>query len=371
MKVSINTINACRYSHVIAIGAFAFALSVFPFSDGAAAQPANASITEPTVEELGGQALIDAAIKEGAVTFYTVEVPGVHAAHTKAFNARFPQIKVEVVRQSSAPLDTLIKAELQANRLRADIVTNIGNDLMSDYRNSLKMLADYKPPSADKYKAEDTNNGQWYPISAIVVAFAYNTGLVKEADAPKSWAEFLNPAFNGRRGYIVPNSNCSDQNIWFTGQVLGIQAGKDYQSYWKALAATKPALYAAPPEMAPLVTSGQFLISYLIDSVVPRGPTAPIKFVYPREGASGCLLTAQVAANAPHPNAARLYLNYRLTRESQNINVRDFGLFSMRTDMANPPDAPADFKIWTPPLDFEAKHPDWRKEWLTIFDQKL
>ena len=346
-----------------------FALLLVAVTPAAIAQDVNAPVVPPTVEELGGQALIDAAKKEGAVTFYTAEVTPVYLAQVKAFNRQFPEIKVEVVRQGSAQLDTQLKAEVQAGKFNGDVVSTVGDDLMEVYRSKLKILADYKPPAADKYSANDTTNGQWYPISAIVNGFAYNAAIIKEADAPKSWADFLSPAYNGRRGYPLPNSTCFMTAVWFTGQVLGIEAGKDYQSYWKALAATKPALYSSSPEMVPPLAQGQNMVSYMIDSLVQPGQQ--VKFVYPTDGAASCWHSTQVAAKAPHPNAARLFLNYLLSREAQAINVKDLNTFSFRIDMPAPKAAPAGYKVWRQAPDFDAKHPTWQKEWLDIFGAKL
>ena len=323
----------------------------------------------PTVEELGGQALVDAAKKEGNVTLYTTEVVPLYRAQIAGFNKRFPEIKVEVVRQGSAQLDTQIKAEVQAGRFKGDVVSTTGDDLMEDYRTRLKILSDYRPVAADKYTANDTNNGKWYPISAIVNGFAYNTALIKEAEAPKSWADFLKPEYNGRRGYALPNSSCFITAVWFTGQVLGIDAGKDRSTYWKALAATKPALYASSPEMVPPLAQGQNMVGYMIDSLVPPG--GQLKFVYPTEGAPSCWHSTQVAANPPNPNAAKLLLNYLLSQEGQAFAVREIRNFSFRTDMPNPEGVPAGFKVWRQAPDFDAKHPTWRQEWLEIFGAKL
>lgn len=339
----------------------------------ASAQGADAPITPPTVEELGGQALIDAANKEGAVVFYTAAVVDVNVALVKAFNARFPGIKVEMVRQGSAQLDTIIKAELQASKLRADLISTTGDDYMENYRTGLKILSDHRPPSADKYTANDTTNWQWFPVSVVVNGFGYNTALIKEADAPKSWADFLNPAYNGRRGYALPNSSCFITAVWFTGQVLGIDAGKPYQSYWRALGATKPALYTSSPQMVPPLAQGQNLVSYMIDSLAlpAQAQGQPIKFVYPTEGAPSCWLSTQVTSTAKNPNAARLFLNYLLTREGQAVTVKQFKTFSFRTDMPAPQGVPAGFKVWRQSPDFDAKHPTWRQEWLDIFGAKL
>jgi iron(III) transport system substrate-binding protein len=323
----------------------------------------------PTVAELGGQALIDAANKEGAVTFYTAEVPDIYRAQIKKFNSHFPGIKVEVVRAPGPQLDTQIRAEVQAGKFHGDIVSNTGDDLMENYRSQLKILSDYKSPEAGFYTQSDTSGDKWYPLSVIVNGFAYNTALVKPADAPKSWQDFLNPAYNGRRGYVLPNASCFMTAVWFTGQVLGIDKGKPYNSYWKALAATKPTLYSASTQMISPVAQGQNIISYMIDSLAPPG--GQVKFVYPTEGAPSCWHSAQVAMNAPHPNAARLFLNYLLSHEGQAIGVNEFRTFSFRTDMPAPVGVPAGFKVWRQAPGFGAQHPTWQQEWLTIFGAKI
>lgn len=338
----------------------------------AAASKAATAAPDAMLAELGGQALIDAAVKEGAVTIYTAEVVDLYQAQVKAFNARFPQVKVEVVRQGSAQLDTQIKAEVQAGKFKGDVLSTTGDDYMASYRDTLKILGTYKPPTADKYSDTDTTNGAWYPISTVLNGIAYNTALVPEAKAPKSWADFLDPAYNGRRGFPLPLSSCFVSAVWFEGVVLGEQQGKPRDAYWKALAATKPALYTSSPEMVPPLAQGQNMVSYMIDSLaLPAAAQGqPIKFVYPSEGAPTCWHSTQITANPPHPNAAKLLLNYLLSSESQKIGIDQFRIFSLRTDMPAPAGVPAGFKIWHYSIDFGKSHPTWQKEWLDIFGVK-
>ncbi len=339
----------------------------------AAASPA-APTADPMIAEFGGQQLIDAAIKEGAVTMYAAQIAELMDAQIAAFNKRFPQIKVTYTRQNSAVIDTQIRAEVQAKKFSVDVISNSGDGYMEKYLTELKILGTYKPPTADKYLASDTTNGAWYPISAVVNAFAYNTQLVKAADAPKSWADFLNPAFNGRRSYILPTSDCGIGNVFFTGQVLGLDLGLPYQTYWKALAATKPPLITGSTAQVPSLVSGQNMVSYLFDTQVFAAQATgnqPIEFVYPKEGAAPCWHSTQITADPPHPNAAKLFMNWLLSKEGQMIGIEKFKSFSLRTDMPAPAGVPAGFKVWHYSLlEWKKTHPTWLAEWLVIFDAK-
>src|SRR5258705_4052857 len=108
-----------------------------------AAAAAAASIAAPA-QEFGSPELIAAAKKEGKVVYYTANFAEVEQEVINAFNKRFPEIKVEMVRAPGGQLITRVKTEAAANKLSADVVDHSDRALMTDL---LDLVPDYAPPN--------------------------------------------------------------------------------------------------------------------------------------------------------------------------------------------------------------------------------
>src|SRR6187402_985 len=106
---------------------------------------AAASWTMPAAaqDEFGSKDLIAAAEKEGSLTYYTANFAEVEQEVIKAFNKRFPKVKVSMVRAPGGQLITRIKTEAAAGKLAADVVNHSDRGLILALQD---MLADYAPP---------------------------------------------------------------------------------------------------------------------------------------------------------------------------------------------------------------------------------
>src|SRR5436309_10657867 len=83
-------------------------------------------------QEFGSPELIAAAKAEGKLVFYTANFAEVEQQVIKAFNKRFPEIKVEMVRAPGGQLITRVKTEAAAGKLAADVVDHSDRALMAD-----------------------------------------------------------------------------------------------------------------------------------------------------------------------------------------------------------------------------------------------
>jgi iron(III) transport system substrate-binding protein len=97
-----------------------------------------------TAQDFGSPELIAAAKKEGKLVYYTANFAEVEQEVIKAFNKRFPEIKVEMVRAPGGQLITRIKTEAAAGKLAADVVDHSDRALMSEL---VGLFQDYAPPN--------------------------------------------------------------------------------------------------------------------------------------------------------------------------------------------------------------------------------
>src|SRR5215469_2232663 len=102
-------------------------------------------------QEFGSPDLIAAAKKEGRLVYYTANFAEVEQEVINAFNKRFPEIKVEMVRAPGGQLITRVKTEAAANKLAADVVDHSDRALMKDLTD---LFQDYAPPNAADYRTD-------------------------------------------------------------------------------------------------------------------------------------------------------------------------------------------------------------------------
>src|SRR6266480_2563745 len=99
-------------------------------------------------QEFGSPELIAAAKAEGKLVYYTANFAEVEQQVIKAFNKRFPDIKIEMVRAPGGQLITRIKTEAAADKLSADVINHSDRALMVEL---LDLFIDYAPPNAADY----------------------------------------------------------------------------------------------------------------------------------------------------------------------------------------------------------------------------
>src|SRR5215510_2575909 len=135
-------------------------------------------------QEFGSPELIAAAKKEGRLVYYTANFAEVEQEVIKAFNKRFPEIKVEMVRAPGGQLITRVKTEAAAGKLSADVVDHSDRALMTDL---VGLFQDYAPPNGKDYLPEALISPKLWPRVTLVWSIAYNSALVKKP--PKSWMD--------------------------------------------------------------------------------------------------------------------------------------------------------------------------------------
>src|SRR5437764_7149184 len=123
-------------------------------------------------QEFGSPELIAAAKKEGKLVYYTANFAEVEQQVIKAFNKRFPNIKIEMVRAPGGQLITRIKTEAAAGKLSADVVNHSDRALMVEL---VDLFMDYAPPNAADYRTDVQVSPKLWPGVTLGWAIAYNT----------------------------------------------------------------------------------------------------------------------------------------------------------------------------------------------------
>ncbi|HJU32818.1 MAG TPA: extracellular solute-binding protein, partial [Hyphomicrobiaceae bacterium] len=295
-----------------------------------------------SAQEYGSAELIEAAKKEGKLVYYTADFTEVEQEIIKAFNKRFPFVKVEMVRAPGGQLITRIKTEAAANKLLADVVCHSDRGLMKGVAD---LFQDYRPPNADAYRDDVLVAPQLWPKTALGWSIAYNTEL--EKNPPKTWMDLCKPQYGPKKigQVIAPSGGTTWTRIMFERQTFG-------DDYWKKQAATQPVLYPSGAPTSDALVRGEVSIAVLLYNIayIKKRDGAPVDIIFPSDGVPLNFYAAGVTKSAAHPNAGKLFLNWCMSDEGQAFHIKELGyLTALKKPPFNPPGYdPEKIKTWAP-----------------------
>lgn len=276
---------------------------------------------------------VEEAEKEGALTLYSPDPETNQAALAKSFMESFPKIKVTYLRLQAGALYAKLMAERQGNVFQPDVLTLTDMTFTLDFQKR-NGWAKYESPETDFYKPEHRSNpqGLWFWCGVIVAGIAYNPTTVKPEDAPKSWAEALNPRWKGVINAKVSNSGLQH----LTYEMLKQHVSPDY---WQKFAELQPRAFDSYVQQFDRTVSGQDQIIHTAQYsgyLQFKAKGAPIAFSIPKEGVTAAPVLTGVVDKAPHPQAARLFLDWLMGVPGQTAYVNATALYSTRADVAPP-----------------------------------
>src|SRR3954451_17418133 len=265
------------------------------------------------------QALIDGAKKEGKLAFYTAMDLPVGEAFAKAFEAKYPGIAVRVERSGAERVFQRIGQEMGSNIHALDVVnTADGAHVIVWKRNG--WLAPYVPEDvAQHFPAQYHDPDGMSALTRVwLCSLGYNTNLVKKEDAPKSFADLLDPKWAGKLVKGHPAYSGTIMNSTFqTARDLG-------WGYFEKLAKQRVLQVQSATDTPKKIALGERAVmvdgaGYLVIRNKEEGQ--PVEIVYPEEGTPLATSPSAVFKAAPNPNAARLFQNWMHSREAQQLLV--------------------------------------------------
>jgi iron(III) transport system substrate-binding protein len=274
------------------------------------------------------QRLVAGAKIEGKVFWYTSLTGGPNQEIPKAFEAKYPGVKVETYRGSSKDLIAKILAEAQAKRYLMDTIEGTLPILRA--MRDMKLLVPFGSPHLATYPEgtkEKAGKGLFFWASAreTYIGLGYNKNSISPNSLPKSYDDLLKPELKGKLGFST-----TDTGSRVIGAMLKFK-GEDYLNRLKAQTIT---LYAISGRaLLDLVISGEVGASPTIfrsQATTSIGKGAPIGWV-PMDIVPTNAGGVAVAARSPHPHAALLLLDFILGPEGQKI-LENFGLESPAKD---------------------------------------
>ncbi|HZR75959.1 ABC transporter substrate-binding protein [Bradyrhizobium sp.] len=275
------------------------------------------------------QALIDAAKKEGQVSYYTSTDLPVAEKVAKAFEAKYPGISVHTERTGAERVFQRIGQEYSSNIHAVDVVNSSDAAHFIVWKRD-GILLPYVPEDVAKYPAEHRDvDGQFASFRVWLSIIAYNTNLVKAEDAPKSFADLLDPKWKGKivkahPGYSGTIMTATYQMQRDLGWTFFEQLAK--QNIMQVQSSADPPKKLDLGERAVMADGNEYNIFQLKEAGRPVEP------VYASEGSPLIIGPNGVFKDAPHPNAARLFQSFCMSREAQQLIIDVGGLRSVHPD---------------------------------------
>src|SRR5215207_1522972 len=329
---------------------------------GGAAAAAALGLKPAEAQNFGGAELIEAAKKEGKLIYYTANFTEVEQETIRAFNKRFPFVRIELVRAPGGQLITRVRTEAAAGKLAADVIDHSDRALMQPLED---LFQDYAPPNAAAYREDVFISKKLWPKSTLGWSIAYNTELVK--NPPKSWMDLTKPEYGPKLigQVIAPSGGTTWTRVMFERQVLG-------EDYWKKQAATQPVLYPSGAPTADALVRGEISIAVLLYNIayIKKRDGAPVEIIFPPEGVPVNFYATGVTKTAANPNAAKLFLNWCMSEEGQAFQIKELGyLTALKNPPLNPPGYdPKVIKAWAPNFEQYVKLRDqWVEEWNKVY----
>jgi iron(III) transport system substrate-binding protein len=262
-------------------------------------------------------ALVDAATREGKVILYSSMDLPVGEKLGKAFEAKYPGIAVQIERSGSERLFQRIDQEFSSGIRAADIVnTSDASHIISWKKND--WLAPFVTEDIAKHFLPQFRDPDGVSATSRIYlsSIAYNTSLVKPEDAPKSFADLLDPKWAGKM--VKGHPAYSGTIMTATFQIVR-ELGWEYleklskQRVMQVQSSTDPPKKLALGERAIMADGNEYGVVLLKEAGQPVEP------IYPAEGAPTVSGPTAIFATAPHPNAARLFQAWLHTRETQQF----------------------------------------------------
>lgn len=280
---------------------------------------------------------IAAAKKEGKVVIYSSTDTASASPLLKDFQALYPGISVEYNDMNTTEIYNRFISEVAAGGGSADVLWSSSMDLQ------IKLVSEgnglvYASPELPQVPAWANFKNTAYGTTYEPIAFVYNKRLLTGADVPQSHADLVKALttspdkFKGKfTTYDIEKSG--------VGFMLITQDSKQNPAFWdfvKAMGAVGPRFQSSSGTMMERISSGENILGYNIFAsyAVLRMKKDPgIGYVLPKDYTLVMSRVQFISKSAKNPNAAKLWLDYVLSKRGQTIVANQADLGSIRADV--------------------------------------
>jgi iron(III) transport system substrate-binding protein len=279
--------------------------------------------------EMTRDEIIKAAKVEGELTWYTSAPDEAATAFLDAFTEEYPFIRTHLRRSSTFDTIKKINAEIDSGAVRADCVHVLDVGVFIELRQRGELLP-YSSPEESAIDDKFREPGYWWAMRLVAIAMAYNSETMLASRAPTTWEDMLQPEFKGKIGFKDAVTAGTAYAQYF---LLREKFGK---AFWERMALQGPTISRSASDVMGALLSGDILVAgemagYKIQEA--EEARQPIVGVWPEDGVPFIPGPVAILARSGHPNAAKLFVDFALSKAGQE-RFRDLvRAYSARSDV--------------------------------------
>jgi iron(III) transport system substrate-binding protein len=254
---------------------------------------------------------LEQARKEAEVVLYTTMVVSDFQVFHKALVKKYPFLKVNHVRLGASTLVSRGIAEFRAGKHLTDVY-GVTPDSMN-YMAAQGILAPYASPEAKFiHKGFMDPKGFWSGINTDVLVTGVNTAQLNLKRAPRSYAEYLKPEYKNKMAFHIGTNNPLIGMSELYGEEKAL-------AYMRNFAKQDVIQHNGYTKISQLLAAGEFpIVAFMqvtkLEKIRERG--GPVNWL-PLDPSFATVSSIAVSKNAPHPNAARLLIDFYLSEDGQ------------------------------------------------------
>ena len=271
------------------------------------------------------------AEQEGQLVFYCHENEAGTSGIMQGFSKDFPKIKTSYVRAQTGALYSKILAERQAGRFDVDVIQLSDLAPAFDFQNK-GGYERYESPESGAYKKDHLSspNGYFFWTGVDPAGIAYNTDKVAGSDAPKGWKDILDPRWKGKISCKISASGLQFVQWYMLRKLYG-------DGFWKEFTKLQPHAFDSRVQLFDRLSKGDDMITAIGEYpayILFKSRGAKVEFVAPADGLVATPLVVGAVNKAPHPEAAKLFVDWAMSQRGQAWYQTNPNLYyaSVRTD---------------------------------------
>jgi iron(III) transport system substrate-binding protein len=278
----------------------------------------------PSAARADMKALEEAAKKEGELTWYVAHYTSEGAEELGAIFTKIYGIKVNVVRTTAQVAYQRVTQDIKNNQTICDVFssTDLGHYArMAPEGRFEKYIPENSAKISEVFRNIDPG-GFFHTTASGQVVLSYNTSKVKAEDAPKKWQDLLDPKWKGKVSTGHPAFS-----VYVGTWVYSMKKLYGWK-YFEQLEKNKPQIGRSINDTVTALNAGERQVAAGADGSTlfsaERGN--PLAVNYPTDGSVLIISPSAIMKGTKHPNAARLFMEYLMSPEASEVNVKHFGI---------------------------------------------